>query len=298
MKMTKEILSALCVVLPSFVTCIIYRMLGYSIGKNAKIAIFSYVHADEIEIGNDVQIRPFVFIRVSKLSVGANSIISFGTQVKGRRSFVTKGNNFVGVHCIINCEEDVRIGFYSGLGSRCNVYTHGSFLPMIKGYPAKFERVVLEDYVWVGMAVTILPGTHIESNCIINPGVVLKSRIKSNTLVECSPTAFREMDLRRLQILLQKKMSPDYCEGIVKDFLAYSQVEYVYDEKDKRFTTSDNDVFKWFPEKNLIELSHKGNPAIRYDLNAFSADPSDLKIHRKFLFYLRRRCGIILSISY
>jgi acetyltransferase-like isoleucine patch superfamily enzyme len=92
---------------------------------------------------------------VRKLSIGDNSIISFGTQIKGEKSFSTKGNNFVGVHCLINCDEDVKLGFYSGLGPRCNVYSHGSFLPVIKGYPAKFETVVLEDYVWVGMAVTI-----------------------------------------------------------------------------------------------------------------------------------------------
>jgi acetyltransferase-like isoleucine patch superfamily enzyme len=297
MKMIKEILSALCVVLPSFVTCIIYRMLGHRIGRNAAISIFSYVHAEEIEIGNDVEIRPFVFIRVSQLSVGANSIISIGTQIKGHRSFVTKGNNFVGVHCVINCEEDVKMGFYSGLGPRCIVYTHGSFLPVTRGYPAKFGMVVLEDYVWVGMAVTILPGTFIESNCIINPGVVLKSRIKSNTLIECSPTAFREMDLRRLQRLLQNKISPDYCKEIIRDFLAYFRLDYVYDQANNCFSTSE-DVFRCFPERNLVELSHRGNSTVRYDLSAFSADPSDLKIHRKFLFYLRRRCGIILTVNY
>lgn len=294
----KEIVSVLCFLLPSFVTCMIYRMLGHRIGINANIAIFSYVHADAIEIGNDVEIRPFVFIRVSKLSIGPNSIISFGTQIKGPRAFLTEGNNFVGGHCVINCEEDVRIGFYSGFGCRCNIYTHGSFLPVIKGYPAKFEKVVLEDHVWVGMAVTILPGTYIESNCIVNPGVVLKSRIKSNTLIECSPTAFREMDLGRLQTLLKNKISPDYCEEIVKAFLAYSHLDYVYDQESKCFSTSDEDVFKCLPERDLVELSHTGNPTIRYDFRALSADPSNLKIHRRFLFYLRRRWGIILSINY
>ena len=91
--MLKEIFSALSIVLPSFVTCMIYRLLGHQIGKNARIAVFSYVHADEIEIGNDVEIRPFVFIRVSKLSIGDNSIVSFGTQIKGEKAFIAKGNN-------------------------------------------------------------------------------------------------------------------------------------------------------------------------------------------------------------
>jgi acetyltransferase-like isoleucine patch superfamily enzyme len=296
--MVKEICSALSVILPSFLTCTIYRLLGHHIGQNAKLSFLSYVHADEIEIGKDVQIRSFVFIRVKKLSIGDNSIISFGTQIKGEKSFSTKGNNFVGVHCLINCEEDVRFGFYSGLGPRCNIYSHGSFLPVIKGYPAKFETVVLEDYVWVGMAVTILPGAYIESNCIINPGVVLKSRIKANTLIEFASTAFRSMDLNRLRNFSKKKSNFDYHKEIVTNFAAHFNMSCEYSDADKMFLVSGKYTFKCFPESDVIELLHNGNKKIRYDFSASSTDYSKLRIHKRFLFYMRRRYGVILSINY
>jgi acetyltransferase-like isoleucine patch superfamily enzyme len=296
--MIKEIVSALCIILPSFLTCMIYRLVGHNIGKNAKISIFSYIHADEISIGNNVDIRPFVFIRVKKLSIGDNSIVSFGTQIKGVKTFFTKGNNFLGAHCLINCEEDVKLGFYSGLGPRCTVYTHGSFLPVIKGYPAKFEKVVLEDYVWIAMAVIILPGTYIESNCIINPGVVLKSRVKSNTLIEFNPVAFRGMDLNRLQKFVKKKSTSDYYKEIVSSFLVYYQMDYEYNEKDNCFSAGGKYVFTYFPESNMIELVYEKNKKIQYDLDNFAADYSRLKIHKKFLFFLRRRYGVILGINY
>jgi len=296
--MVKEICSALSVILPSFLTCTIYRLLGYHIGQNARLSFCSYVHADQIEIGKDVQIRPFVFIRVKKLSIGDNSIISFGTQIKGEKSFLTKGNNFVGAHCLINCEEDVKLGFYSGLGPRCNVYSHGSFLPVIKGYPAKFETVVLEDYVWVGMAVTILPGAYIESNCIINPGVVLKSRIKTNTLIEFAPTAFRSLDLNRLRNFSKKKSSFDYHKDIITNFAAYYHMDCEYTDAEKTFLVSGKYVFNCFPESDVIELLHNGNKKIRYDFSTSSTDYSTLRIHKRFLFFLRRRYGVILSINY
>ena len=60
--MMKELLSALSILLPSFATCIFFRLLGHKIGKNVKIGFLSYVYADEIEIGNDVDIRTLVFI--------------------------------------------------------------------------------------------------------------------------------------------------------------------------------------------------------------------------------------------
>ena len=296
--MLKEICSTLSVILPSILTCTIYRLLGYHIGQNAKLSFFSYVHADEIEIGKDVQIRSFVFIRVKKLSIGDNSIISFGTQIKGEKSFLAKGNNFVGVHSLINCEEDVKLGFYSGLGPRCNVYTHGSLLPVIKGYPTKFSTVVLEDYVWVGMAVTLLPGVHIESNCIINPGLVLKSRIKANTLIEFAPAAFRSMDLNRLTIFSKKKNSFDYHKEIITNFATHYQMDFEYNDAKQTFLVSGKYVFKCFPESNVIELLCNGNKNIRYDFSAFSTSYSRQRIHKRFLFFLRRRYGVILSINY
>ena len=295
--MIKVIISALCILLPSFATRVLYRLLGHKIGKSAKIPLLSYIYANEMEIGNDVDIRPFVFIRVNKLSIGNNSIVSFGTQIKGDKSFITKGNNFIGAHCLINCEEDVRLGFYSGFGPRCTVYTHGSFLPVTKGYPARFEEVVLEDYVWIAMEVKILPGTYIEENCVINPGVVLKSRIKSNSLVEFNPAAFRKADLTKLQKFLKKSNSYPLNE-IISGFLRYFQIEYTHNQEEHSISAGQKYVFKYFPNTDIIELVFNNDKKIKYDLENFSADYSKLKIHKKFLFYLRRRCGIILQSDY
>ena len=171
--MFKKLISILAFILPSSISRMLFRLTGHRIGRNTKMTIFSYIYADEIEIGNDVDIRPLVFISVCDLKIGNNAIISYGVNVKGPRGFFTKDNSFIGPHCLINCDEDVRIGFYSGLGPKCTVYTHGSFLPVIEGYPIKFEKVILEDRVWTGMEVMLLPGAYIESNCIINPGVII-----------------------------------------------------------------------------------------------------------------------------
>ena len=295
--MIKEIVSVLSFLLPSFATRVLYRLLGHKIGKNAQLPVLSYIYADEIEIGNDVDIRPFVFIRVGKLSIGNNTIVSFGSQIKGEKAFSTKGNNFIGAHCLINCEEDVTLGFYSGLGPRCTVYTHGSFLPVTKGYPAKFEKIVLEDFVWIAMTVTILPGTHVESNCIVNPGVVLKSRIKSNTLIEIKPTIFSTVNLNKLQKFLTKSNS-EHLRKIISGFSTYCKMDLIHNEEENSFSSGEKYLFKYFAETNTIELIFDNKKKITYDLENFRTDYSKLKIHRKFLFFLRRRCGITLQINY
>lgn len=295
--MFKEIVSALGIFLPSFATRALYRLVGHKIGKNARLPFLSYIHAEHIDIGNDVDIREFVFIRVGKLSIGNNTIVSFGTQIKGNKTFLSKGNNFIGAHCLINCEEDVTLGFYSGLGPRCTVYTHGSFLPVTKGYPAKFEKIVLEDYVWIAMAVTILPGTHIESNCIINPGVVLKSKIKSNSLIEIKPAVFSTVDLNKLQKFMTKN-NLQQMRNIISGFSNYFQMDLTHNEEDNSFSSKENYIFRYFPEKNAIELTFDIKEKITYDLENFRTDYSKREEHRKFLFFLRRRCGITLQTNY
>ena len=295
--MTKKIISLLAILLPSRVTCLLYRMVGYKIGRNVRIPIFSYVYADKIELGNDVDIRHFVFISVSGLSIGNNAIISFGTQIKGEKNFSAGDNSFIGTHCIIHCEENVTLGFYSGLGPRCTVYTHGSFLPVNKGYPARFEEVVLEDYVWTGMTVTMLPGAYIESNCIINPGVVISSRIKSNTIVQFNQSALSLLSLTRLQRIL-KKNNTHYHEHILRDFLEYYQLKYTHDEMNNSFKINGQFEFKYFPDDNKIKLIYSSEKEITYDLENYYTDYSTRDIHKKFLFFLRRRFGLSLRTVY
>ncbi len=295
--MFKKFVSLLCVILPSAPTRFLYRLCGRRIGKNARLPALSYIHADEMSLGNDVDIRRFVFIRVHRLSVGANSIISYGTQIKGPASFTCKDNSYLGIHCIFHCLEDVSLGFYSGLGPRCTVYTHGSFLPVTMGYPAKFAPVVIEDFVWIAMEVAIMPGAHIESNCIINPGVVISSRVKSNSLIQQNPNQYAIQDLSRLQ-RISKKSPRFYHHKMITAFLEAQALAFQNEQDSATFVLSDRSRFISYPETNCIEYQVNPKKKIRYDLEHFSVDPSRNARHREFLSFIRLRFGVTLRTRY
>jgi acetyltransferase-like isoleucine patch superfamily enzyme len=295
--MFKHLTAVFSVILPSAPTRFLYRLCGQRIGKNVRMPCFSYIHADEITLGDDVDIRRFVFVHLHKFSVGANSIISYGTQIKGSASFSCGDNAFIGVHCIIHCAEDVTLGFYSGMGPRSTVYTHGSFLPVTMGYPAKFAPVIMEDYVWIGMEVTIMPGAHIESNCIINPGVVVQSRIKSNSLIQLSSSHHTVLDLARLQ-KISKKSVPYYHDKIIASFLKSRALSFQHAPDSNLYALADGRVFISDPEANGIELRQKNGRTIRYDLERFYTDRSRNSFHRDFLAHIRLRFGIALRTRY
>ncbi|MGA2531547.1 MAG: hypothetical protein ABSG19_00780 [Candidatus Aminicenantales bacterium] len=295
--MFKKLVAVLCVFLPSSPTRFLYRLCGYRIGRNVRIPIMTYVHADEISLGNDISIRRLVYINVHKLSMGANAIISYGTQIKGKASFSCKDNSFFGIHCIIHCAEDVSLGFYSGLGPRCTVYTHGSFLPVTMGYPAKFAPVVIDDFVWIAMAVTIMPGAHIERNCIINPGVVVQGHVRPNSIIQQDPDQYTTHDLVRLQ-RISKKSVTYYHDKIISSFLDARSIPFQHEKDSGRYTLPDDRAFCSLPDTNTIELVMKGNKKISYDLEHFYTDFSRDPLHRDFLDFIRLHFGITLRTQY
>jgi len=257
---------------------------------------FSFVHADTMTLGNDVEIRRFVYIHVRELSLGANTIVSYGSQIKGRAGFSCADNCFIGIHCLIHCEENVSLGFYSGLGPRCTVYTHGSFLPVTMGYPAKFAPVIIEDHVWIAMGVTVMPGALIKRNCIINPGVVVQGRIRENSILQFNPREYSIYDLSRFQRLTKRDV-PYWHHQIISAYLSSLGASYQHDAETASYAVPGRCTFISRPNTNSIEL-HVGRERILYDLEQFYADESRRLIHKKFLSFIRLRYGVTLRTKY
>jgi acetyltransferase-like isoleucine patch superfamily enzyme len=292
----KKLVAGLCFFLPSRPTRFLFRLCGHRIGRNVRIPALAFVHAEEMTIGNDVDIRRFVYVHVLKLSLGANTIVSYGSQIKGEAGFSCEDNCFLGIHCLVHCLENVSLGFYSGLGPRCTVYTHGSFLPVTMGYPAKFAPVVIEDHVWTAMEVTVMPGAHIERNCIINPGVVVQGRIRANSIIQLDPRSYGVHDLSRLQKISEKDMS-HWHHQIISAFLSSQSASYQHNAGLASYSVPGRYMFISCPETNSIEL-HIRKERILYDLDKFYTDESRRLIHKKFLAFIRLRHGLTLRTRY
>ena len=294
--MIKKIIAFACFILPSGITRALYRLCGHRIGKRVRMPALSFVLAEDIAIGNDVVIRRFVFIKVRRVALGDNTIVSYGCQIKGDAGFSCGANCFLGVHCLVHCLEDVTFGVYSGLGPRCTVYTHGSFLPVTLGYPARFAPVVMEDRVWVAMSVTIMPGTHIESDCIVNPGIVVQGRVKTNSLLQLESSSVSRLDLKRLRLLSRK--DPAYWHHrIITDFLNAMSLTFQHDAVAGSYEVPGKLRFVSAPGTNTIEL-RIGRDRVRYDLDFFVADDSRRAVHRRFLDFVRLRYGLTLRTRY
>lgn len=89
--------------------------------------------------------------------------------------------------------------FHSGGGCKIRTQTHdydsGDAIPYGSGYVV--EEVVIEDNVWLGEDVTILPGTTIEEGAIVQTGSVVVSDVPECAIVGGHPAEifdYRDQD--------------------------------------------------------------------------------------------------------
>lgn len=152
----------------------------------------------------------------SKISFGAKKIRAFLTKriidKCGKNVNIEKGAKFsehleigdnsgIGPNSML--EPYIKIGKNVLMGPECYIYTRNHKfsdvnVPIIQQGFSKYEPVEIEDDVWIGSRVTILPGVKIEKGVVIgagsivtknipkysvacgNPARVIKSRINNN----------------------------------------------------------------------------------------------------------------------
>jgi len=151
-----------------------------------------FIKAKEIEIGTDVSFGGNININVKgKFSIGdrsrlghdveiAGNNVSFGSDLYHSAGLVIGGGgctnptaNFtMGDRCTIhnnyiNLSEEVVVGNDVGFSLDVSIQTHGYWLSVLEGYPAKFAGVYIDDGVIVGFRSVILMGVSVAKNIVI-----------------------------------------------------------------------------------------------------------------------------------
>ena len=120
-------------------------------------------------VGTNVNIEPQVVFNHA-LSIGDNSGIGKYSEIYG----------------------DVRIGNDVMMGTNCIIYTRNhafnrTDIPMWKQGFSEVKPVVIEDDVWIGGRVTILPGVHIGKGAVIGAASVVVCDIPEYAIAVGNP---------------------------------------------------------------------------------------------------------------
>ena len=113
-----------------------------------------------LKVGQNLCVGGYSY--VNRNTILGDNVVFNGMQIRGSGS-VTIGKYFTsGVECMILTQS--------------HDYDFGEKIPYDEEHYI-YKPVVIDDFVWLGSRVTILPGTHIEEGAIIQAGAVVHGHI-------------------------------------------------------------------------------------------------------------------------
>lgn len=186
------------------------RTLGYRIGRGVHIGPGSVVVGREVELGDHVSIGFLTVVRGRRIQIGRHTqigstsylmceTIEIGEDAKINEQVFVGGpmlpeslfrlgsRTIVMQMSFLNPTKPLIIGDDSGIGGHCLIFTHGSWLNVLDGYPVTFQGVELGESVWLPWRVFVMPGSRIGSGSVIGANSLVQGDIPPCSLAVGSP---------------------------------------------------------------------------------------------------------------
>ena len=190
-----------------------------SFGKNIDINLYgSFSIGDRSRLGENVKIEG------NNVSFGSDLYHSEGLWVGGGGVTNPTANLIIGNRCTIhnnyiNIYEKVIIGDDVGLSLEVSIQTHGYWLSVLEGFPAKFAGVKIGDGTIVGFRSTILMGVEIGKKIVIGACSVVTRDIAGEGYVYAGNPARMISKIQEPSLEHKNKL----LENIIKEFIKVSK---------------------------------------------------------------------------
>lgn len=147
----------------------------------------------KIKYRNKIKVHPYQDIHKLKLSLKASSKLSIGKRLKTREGchlIIDGGNVEIGDYCFLNFNVSITSVDYIKIGNHVQIANNVVIVDHNHNYMQSglvSKRVVIEDDVWIGANVVVLPGVTIGKGAVIAAGSVVNKDIGSRTVVAGVP---------------------------------------------------------------------------------------------------------------
>ena|SRR6218665_3982853 len=262
---------------------------NFKIGKGCSIRATKCVIGDNVSIGNDNTI-----LVGETLSIGDNAILGNKNDITclscemgeylffdsniiighgGKLSYNSRIK--IGKHCMIcayvklNVNYAITIGDDVGIGEYVDVWTHGSFPPVLDGFPAQFGPVTIGNNVWLPAKSTVLANVTIGDNIVIGVYSLINKNLPSGCLAGGIPVK-----------ILKENQYP-----VVDRVKNTALVNEIITEYKKQMQFKNIDAVILFNEETFIIECNK----VLFDLNNKTTQGELGAVEEDFRDYLRRR---------
>ncbi len=230
---------------------------GY-IGNGNEIKCRSFVAGDYLRLTDDVTIG-------GGGNQGPNSLFSIGSYC-----MVCEG-------VYINTSESVTIGDDVGIGAGVQIWTHGSYLDVLSGYPANFQDVVVGSHVWLPTRIVILPGITIGDHVVVGLGSLINKNIPGGSLAAGMPVKILKENMFPKPVDAEKRSSIiRELIGIWKDdLMAFKGIDSVVS-------------IEYIEEGNFIKFV-QNNGETKFHVDTRTIEGLQDRVTEDFRDFIRRR---------
>jgi len=229
--------------LPSFLKKLIYRLKGYKIGKNVSFSLGSVLIGNDVEIGENTSFGFISVVRGNKISIGRfvkiGSMSMLDTEtilidddsrinenvivggIKTPESLLKIGKRVIIMeYSFINPTKPIILGDDTGIGGHCLLFTHGSWLNQLDGFPVTFAPITMGKRVWLPWRVFIMPGVEIGDEVVIGANSLVSKSLPSNVLAAGSPAKVLVENYPRA---ISEEKRQEIFNSILVDFVRHLQ---------------------------------------------------------------------------
>ena len=179
-----------------------------SLGADVHLGPGTIIRARRCHLADGVRIGAHNrFLIGQELTIGAQTIIGHHNDLTARTvalgeyvywdSHVTVGHggkfspdahlrvgsySMICARTTLNVNHAITIGECVGIGEDVAIWTHGSFLPILEGFPADFGPVVIGRKVWLPAKSTVLPNRRIGDNVVIGTNSLINKDLPAGCL--------------------------------------------------------------------------------------------------------------------
>jgi acetyltransferase-like isoleucine patch superfamily enzyme len=262
---------------------------NFKIGSRCSIKATNCFIGDNVTIGNDnnVLVGEELVIGCNS-SIGDNNTITCLKCILGDYLYLDSNiiighggkisyDSFleIGKHCMIcsyvkiNVNYSIKIGDDVGIGEYVDIWTHGSFPPILQGFPSQFGSVKVGNNVWLPAKSTVLPNVVIGDNVVIGVNSLINKSLPSGCLAAGIPAR-----------IIKENQYPKFDKE--RNIIMVKEILYEYEKQMNFKNISQKITFN--QDEFLIICNH----AI-FDLNNLSVKGNLGELEEDFRDFMRRR---------
>jgi len=198
------------------------------IGDFAEIGMACMIRANEFVMGKYSNLGMLVIIDTHKVVIGEEVTIQEQVYIGGLKtdkSEIEIGDlSMIFAQSVINPTHPIKIGKRVGIGGSNFLFTHGTWQPILDGFPVAFGPITIEDGVWFPWRVFVLPNVNIGKEATIGAGSVINRDIPARSLAAGVPAKV----LRTGDEYIKKYSDAEkrnILRNVLTEFVGYLRIE-------------------------------------------------------------------------